>query len=230
MENTKETKIRSLNENGWYWSNKRIISEYARRIRPSGLAVYDILCYFANSKSQTCYPTKKAIADLLGISRKTVCRKIKLLTEIGLVKREISKGRRIYSLLEPRGTNGTPGGDKRDTTGGTSGITNKNNITRINNNIVSEEKINLLTERFSRGFKPDTREKLLAIDLAQGLRDVQSVDLYFHYAQTLSESLLRKTLSEVKDLPDKQIRKSRAALFNHIIQKYVKGNASHHRD
>jgi DNA-binding MarR family transcriptional regulator len=230
MENTKETKIRSLNKDGWYWSNKRIISEYGRRIRPSGLAVYDILCYFANSKTQTCYPTKKAIADLLGISRKTVSREIKLLTEIGLVKREISKGRRIYSLLEPRGTYGTPGGDKRDTTGGTSGITNKNYITRIINNFVNDDMKNSFTERSSGDFKPDTREKLLAIDLAQGLRDVKSIDLYFHYAQTISESLLRKTLSEVKDVPDKQIRKSRAALFNHIIQNYVKENASHHRD
>jgi DNA-binding transcriptional ArsR family regulator len=230
MENTKETKKRSLSKIGWYWSDKRIVSEYARRIRPSGLAVYVVLCYFANSKTQTCYPTKKAIADLLGISRKTVSRKIKLLTEIGLVKKEISKGRRIYTLLEPRGTNGTPGGDRRDTTGVTSGITNKNNITRIINNIVNEDKINSFTERSSKDFKPETREELLALDLAKDLHDLKSLGLYLHYAKTIPESLLRKTLSELRHLPDNQIKKSRAALFNYIIQKHAKENAPHHRD
>ena len=230
MENTEQTKIRSLKNNGWYWSDKKIISEYARRMRPSGLAVYDVLSYFANSKTQNCYPTKKAIADLLGISRKTVSRKIKLLTEIELVKKEISKGRRIYSLLEPRATNGTPGGDKRDTTGGTSGITNKNNITRIINNIVNDDKKISFTERSSKDFKPETREELLALDLAQGLHDQKSLNLYLHYAKTIPESLLRKTLSEVKNLPDSQIKKSRAALFNHIIKNYVKGTSPHYRD
>ncbi len=230
MEKTKATKIRSLKNGGWYWNDKRIISEYARRIRPSGLAVYDVLSYFANSKIQTCYPTKKAIADILGISRKTVSRKIKLLTEIGLVKKEIFKGRRIYSLLEARETNGTPGGDKRDTTGGTSGITNKNNITRIINNIVNDDMNISFTERSSKDFKPETREELLALDLAQGLHDLKSLGLYLHYAETLPESRLRNTMSEVKHLPDNQIKKSRAALFNHIIQKYVKGTSPHYRD
>ena len=230
MENTKETKIRSLNKDGWYWIDKDILGIYGKRLKPSGLAVYNALAYFANSITQTCFPSQGHIAEIVGISRLTVNRKIKLLRNLGLITISKEKRKNIHTLLKVPISPGMQGCISPDTDDVSGVNTNKNNRTRIINNFVNDDMKNSFTERSSGDFKPDTREKLLAIDLAQGLRDVQSVDLYFHYAQTLSESLLRKTLSEVKDLPDKQIRKSRAALFNHIIQNYVKGNASHHRD
>ena len=41
-------------------------------------------------------------------------------------------------------------------------------------------------------------------------------------ARRFPESLLRKALGEAKEIPEEQIRKSRAALFNHLVRKYVK--------
>jgi len=186
MENTKETKIRSLNKDGWYWIDKDILGIYGKRLKPSGLAVYNALAYFANSITQTCFPSQGRIAEMVGISRLTVNRKIKLLRDLGLITISKEKRKNIHTLLKACVSPGIRGCISPDTDDASGVNTNNNYRTRIINNIVSEEKINFETERFSGDFKPDTREKLLAIDLAQGLRDVQSVDLYFHYAQTLS--------------------------------------------
>ncbi len=70
-------------------------------------------------------------------------------------------------------------------------------------------------------FKPKTREQCLALDLAEGLNDRKGFLLYLSYSNKYPESLLRKVLHEVKALPDKKIKKSRGALFNHLVRKYV---------
>jgi uncharacterized radical SAM superfamily Fe-S cluster-containing enzyme len=91
--------------------------------------------------------------------------------------------------------------------------TNNNKLTRIINNIdISNFK----------KFRPKTREELLAFDLAQALKDRNGFPLYLSYAKKYPESFLRRVLGEVKEIPDRKIKKSRAALFNHLVQKYVK--------
>lgn len=76
------------------------------------------------------------------------------------------------------------------------------------------------------GTEPATREDLLAMDLAQALSDPNGIALYRSYARRYPEALLRRVLSEVRQLPDAQIRQSRAALFNHLVQLYAK--PTHH--
>lgn|SRR5574337_82334 len=71
------------------------------------------------------------------------------------------------------------------------------------------------------GWTPKTREERLALDLAEGLNDRKGFLLYLSYSKKYPESLLRKVLQEVKALPDKKIKKSRGALFNHLVRKYV---------
>lgn len=70
-------------------------------------------------------------------------------------------------------------------------------------------------------FKPKTREELLAKDLAITLNDLQALPLYLSYSKKYPESLLRKILGEVKEIPQDKIKKSRGALFNHLIKKYA---------
>ncbi len=71
------------------------------------------------------------------------------------------------------------------------------------------------------GWTPKTREECLALDLAEGLNDHKGFLLCLSYSKKYPESLLRKVLQEVKALPDKKIKKSRGALFNHLVRKYV---------
>ena len=68
-------------------------------------------------------------------------------------------------------------------------------------------------------FKPKTREELLALDLARGLDDLPALPLYLSYARKYPEFVLRKTLTEVRSIPAKKIKKSRGAFFNYLIQK-----------
>ena len=73
-----------------------------------------------------------------------------------------------------------------------------------------------------RGLNPKTKEELLAWDLAQALNDLPGFPLYFSCAKRFPESLLRKILAQVKDVPRKKIRKSQGAFFNYLIQKHAK--------
>jgi hypothetical protein len=71
-------------------------------------------------------------------------------------------------------------------------------------------------------FRPKDRVGQLALDLAQNLDDLKGLPLYVFYARKYPESFLRMTLGAVKEIPDGKIKNSRAALFNHLVQKYAK--------
>ncbi len=64
-----------------------------------------------------------------------------------------------------------------------------------------------------------TREELLAYDLAKALEDFPGYPLYLTLARKYPESLLRETVGRVKEIPSGEIRTSRGALFNFLIQK-----------
>ena len=79
-------------------------------------------------------------------------------------------------------------------------------------------------------FIPRNREELLALDLAEALNDYEGIALYISYSKKYPESLLRRVLSEVKEIPDEKIKKSRGALFNHLVMRYGQENYNNHRD
>ena len=130
----RENEIRSLGDRNWYWVSKHVLNQYGRILRSSGIGVYSVLASYANSKSQTCFPTQKTIADRIGLSRKTVNRKVRLLKHLKLVTVRKIKGRCIYFLLKPDAPNGIQARDKRDTKDETPGNTNNNKYIKINNN------------------------------------------------------------------------------------------------
>ena len=80
------------------------------------------------------------------------------------------------------------------------------------------------SKKFKEEFIPRNRVELLALDLAESLNDLEGIALYISYAQKYPESLLRRVLSEVKDIPDEKIKKSRGALFNHLVKHYGQKN------
>jgi len=69
----------------------------------------------------------------------------------------------------------------------------------------------------------------LALDLAEALNDRKGLALYISYARRFPESVLRRALGEAKEIPIEQIKRSRAALFNHLIQRYAQDH-KYHRD
>ena len=68
---------------------------------------------------------------------------------------------------------------------------------------------------------PKTKEESLAWDLAIGLSDMKGLHLYIAYAKKYPEDLLRQTMADVKEIPEDQIKKSRGALFNYLIQQHA---------
>jgi len=68
------------------------------------------------------------------------------------------------------------------------------------------------------------KKQLLALELADALDDRKSFALYISYSQRYPEGLLRKALAQAKAVPSEKIKKSRAALFNHLVQEYARKN------
>ena len=133
MNNDDKNEIRSIAEREWYWISRAILKKYGRIMKSSGLAVYNVLASFANSKNQTCYPTQKSIAGHLGLSIRTVNRKIRLLKDFKLIRVKKIKGRCFYVLLKVDTPKGKRLYDKRDTRDRTPGKSNNNKLIKIKN-------------------------------------------------------------------------------------------------
>jgi hypothetical protein len=74
------------------------------------------------------------------------------------------------------------------------------------------------------------RQELLAWDLATALDDPAGIRFYRCCARRYPEAQLRRILAGVMEIPPEKIRRSRAALFNFLIQKHAPKSTRHHRD
>ena len=221
MNVTAKTGARELPRGEWYWINRTLI-QHAASTGVMGIAVYNVLASMAN-RNQECFPSQQYIADCLGYSRPTINKAVKMLAARGLiaiVKR--SPCHCVYRLLDLR----CKASETVMSTRGNRGVrpvdTNKNRLTRINNDLivcVKKEEFKLAV--IGKGFIPETREELLAYDLAAALNERENVSWYLSLAKRYPESLLRQTLSEVRQIPESKIRKNRPALFNHVLKKHV---------
>jgi tRNA A37 N6-isopentenylltransferase MiaA len=94
------------------------------------------------------------------------------------------------------------------------GDTNNTKLTRITNNTV----VGVSQKKPTAELRPQTKEELLATDIAQTLASPDRIHLYRSFARRYPESFLREVLSQVKQTPDRQIKKSRAALFAYLVK------------
>ena len=230
MSSEGKIEIRNLRDGDWYWAHKAVIREFASKVGAIGIAVYDFLASLADSRQQ-CFPSQKYIARALGCSRATVNKKIKVLEKSGLIRVEKrSRYHCVYHLLRVR----CKAREIQMSTQGNSDVnqsdTNDNKLTRIIKNIDIDNKnlLNADVKRFD-NVGPDFRKKLLALDLAEALNDRKGLPLYVSYARKYRESFLRRVLGEVREIPDRRIKKSRGALFNHLVQKYANQTDQHIR-
>ena len=208
--------VREMNSGEWYWVAKAVIQDFTPKIGGTAMAVYHLLASMAD-EHQRCFPSQKYIAQKLGCSRATVNQGIKTLAQSKLIY--IQKRQRyhhVYYLLNVVCKNS----ETQMSTGRNSDVkkedTNKNNITRLNNDNVVD--IKKLTKEDS---FPNTREELLASDISKTLNDPGNMALYLSYARKYPESYLRQILSEVKLTPAHKIKKSRGALFMYLVHLYA---------
>jgi len=74
----------------------------------------------------------------------------------------------------------------------------------------------------------DPYEIKLAHEIADTLKDRDSITLHLQYVRKYKEEFLRKTLAKVMSLPENKIRKNRAALYTFLInQSSTYGDAGH---
>ena len=98
-------KIRDLRER-FFQVNDEYLNGYAKLCGINATGVYLSMCRHAN-KQQTCFPSKKLIAEELAISERSVYSAIKLLEEYKIIKVE-QQGRKVngsfknllYTLLD----------------------------------------------------------------------------------------------------------------------------------
>ena len=232
---TQHGRTRNFNDGESCWINKSIIQEYTPRVGPIGITVYSFLSSMTDS-NQKCFPSQKYIAEKLGCSRATVSRTLKRLESNGLIK--IEKRNRYhcaYHLLRVR-CHTLENPEQKEITDETQmshtgnsdlhqSYTNDDYLTRNINNIDIEMSLNEQEKKST----PKSREELLALDLADSLNDRKAIALYISYTRRFPEPILRRALGLVKEIPSEKIRRSRAALFNHLIQKYAQ-NHKDHRD
>lgn len=60
----------------------------------------------------------------------------------------------------------------------------------------------------------------LALEIATTLDDLDALALHQTFTKKYSEAFLRKKLMRVLSIPERKIKRSRAALFNFLIQQH----------
>lgn len=60
----------------------------------------------------------------------------------------------------------------------------------------------------------------LAHEIADRLNDPEALSLYLSYTQQISHERLREILNKVCSIPEKQIRRTRGALFTFLVGQY----------
>jgi hypothetical protein len=74
----------------------------------------------------------------------------------------------------------------------------------------------------------DPYEIKLANEIADTLKDRDSITLHLQYVRKYKEDFLRKTLAKVMAMDESKIRKNRAALYTFLInQSFRNGDAGH---
>lgn len=103
----KEFVLRDLRIRQHFIIDDEYLNGYARLCGINATGVYVSLCRHANFNTQSCFPSKKLIAEQLGISEKSVYTALKKLEEWNIIKKE-SQGRKksgnfknnIYFLVD----------------------------------------------------------------------------------------------------------------------------------
>jgi biotin operon repressor len=216
----KANNIRDFKNGNWYWVDKLIVQKNVPKIGTMSFTVYSFLASLAD-KNQSCFPSQKYIAESIGCSRSTVNKAIKALVKYGLIiKKRKDRYHCTYSLIKVR----CRAEETQMSHTGKSDVTQRNTndnkrIRNNNNNNIDKMRKGFSKIRSFKEFTPRNREELIAVDLADTLDDYQGLPFYISLAKKYPETFLRRILEQVMQVPQEKIKKSRGALFNHLVQK-----------
>lgn len=74
------------------------------------------------------------------------------------------------------------------------------------------------------------KELQLALDIATALKDPHALSLYLGYAVAIPHEILQEILTKVLSIPEDKIKRSRGALFTHLIERYKEHGLIYIRD
>ena len=103
----------------------------AGRNKADCLAILVVLLRYSNQKTGECYPRLALMHSLLGISKATIYRRIKLMVSLGLLKKKRLSSTNLYKL-NPVLMVGSSQGDRSDTSGGSIGAVRLTGISKDN--------------------------------------------------------------------------------------------------
>jgi len=106
----------------------------AGRNKADCLAILVVLLRYSNQKTGECYPRLAHMHSLLGLSKATIYRRIKLMVSIGLLKKKRLSSTNLYKL-NPILMVGSSQGDVSDTSGGLISAVRLTGINKDNFNI-----------------------------------------------------------------------------------------------
>ena len=237
------------NEQWWFpiWM-KLIMDPEARHYHRMKTAIWLFLYLFfsADRGSGSLARKIETISSEMGIKRDTIIRWINVLRKHGYIAtRNTGRGLLIQirqwvnplpdvrNRVQQKQEKSDLWGEKNPISGKVCTIQNQPNFNKkptepidisINNNInnidIDRNDPSDLPLKEIIHFKPRNKQQLLAFDLARELNDRQGLPFYLSCTKKYPEPVIRKVLGQVKEMPSEKITKSRAALFNHMIQQY----------
>jgi len=79
-----------------------VLNGYGKALGTTGIALYVVLCRYANRETQQSYPSLTLIRNETGMDRRTIIKTADRLEKLRLIKRKKVPGKyTIYTLLEP---------------------------------------------------------------------------------------------------------------------------------
>jgi len=211
-----KNEVRRMDSGSWYWVSKAVIQKHASKVGFLPIAVYHFLASMTD-ENQSCYPSQQYMAERLGCSRSSVSRAIKKLKVMKFIAltREVN-GNYSYRLLDIENCTDANKMSHECNQDVASVDTNNTTLTRISNNTF----VGVSSKKLLNGRRPETREELLASDIAEMLDDQRNIRQHLSYAHKYPESVLREFLSQAQQTPLHRIKKSRAALFAYLVKQY----------
>jgi replication initiation and membrane attachment protein DnaB len=93
--------VRDMRNGEWFWIHKRVLEKYAPLVGSIGVAVYNALCCFANSKTQEAFPSLERLAELAGCSKPAVIEYLEKLENCKLIEVERREGKvNLYKIMK----------------------------------------------------------------------------------------------------------------------------------
>ena len=183
----------------------------AGRNKADCLAILVVLLRYSNQKTGECYPRLAHMHSLLGLSKATIYRRIKLMVSIGLLKKKRLSSTNLYKL-NPILMVGSSQGDVSDTSGGLISAVRLTGINKDNFNIYlnrnnCNNKMNNEIDKIVNSRDIDKQSKIIKLANLP-LRDLKECINHPYYVQKAieyQEQLARDARAVPKNILDQRL-------------------------